>query len=396
MGKRAAQLFEEGLTLNDAVVETVKSAGLTQEHVRRVIEFANTSAFLHEFAKEGTAHRVVEFHGGPADPAVILPELNSGGEKVAFDRGILDYQGPPPSVKVASVVEEEEFRSLFTVETGVDPDANPLGDIVDFREKVGGLGEHLTSELSALEVMYMDLCDGLYDQVKQASLEGQHLGDVVQAFASVTDKPVFIEAVFQYLAPRLEQDGIFKTALEAVEDLEKTAGEGMINPEHPLVTGFAEYCEVLEKLASLRVERDEVVSVFKSATAFLLDPHRGTTNEFIESLAKEAKSRGAVGAVVDAAAQAGKAISPKARALGELAFGKGSEGAKAVGSLSGKLVQYAPHAAGAALALRGLQHVNAAGQSPVGHAVKSFVPGTQDYAQKQWELQQRYGGGMGY
>jgi len=105
LGKCAAVRFAEGQyeTLNDAVVSMVKSAGLSPEQVRRVIEFANTKAYLTEFNKEGAEHRYVSFAGGPADPAEVLRTLNSGAGGTVFDRGAADYLLEPPSPKQAEV-----------------------------------------------------------------------------------------------------------------------------------------------------------------------------------------------------------------------------------------------------------------------------------------------------
>jgi hypothetical protein len=87
-GKKAAAQYSRGDgSLTEAVVETVKHAGLSPEQVKRVVEFANTTAYLTEFKKEGSHHRVVEFQGGPADPSAVLQDLNDGGGGTVFDVG---------------------------------------------------------------------------------------------------------------------------------------------------------------------------------------------------------------------------------------------------------------------------------------------------------------------
>lgn len=105
-GKCAAQKYVNGKsgTLTSAVVETVKHAGLSPEQVKRVIEFANTDAYLSEHHKEGSDSKYVEFTGGPADPGEVLRDLNDGGGGTVFDRGLADY-GLPPIQKSASVVD---------------------------------------------------------------------------------------------------------------------------------------------------------------------------------------------------------------------------------------------------------------------------------------------------
>jgi hypothetical protein len=96
LGKCAAKKYIDGTckSLNEAVVDTIKHAGLSPEQVRRVIEFTNTDAFLTEHKKEGSS-RYVDFHGGPADPGEVLRDLNDGGGGTVFDRGLADYSLPP-------------------------------------------------------------------------------------------------------------------------------------------------------------------------------------------------------------------------------------------------------------------------------------------------------------
>ena len=113
LGKCAAQKYVEGAcgNLSDAVVETVKHAGLSPEQVKRVVEFANTDAYLTEHRKEGEA-KYVTFEGGPADPAEVLRDLNDGGGGTVFDRGLADYSLPPLSKVASSGLEERNLASL--------------------------------------------------------------------------------------------------------------------------------------------------------------------------------------------------------------------------------------------------------------------------------------------
>lgn len=106
LGKSAARKYVSGHcpTLNEAVVDTVKHGGLSPEQVRRVVEFANVNAYLTEFNKEGGAHKYVEFHGGPANPAEVLRDLNDGGGGTVFDRGLADYSHDPEPQKTAALL----------------------------------------------------------------------------------------------------------------------------------------------------------------------------------------------------------------------------------------------------------------------------------------------------
>ena len=105
-GKKAAATYACGTcgTLTEAVVETVKHAGLSPEQVKRVVEFTNQNAYLAEFKKEGSPHKYIEFDGGPANPAGVIQDLNDGGGGTVFDRGVADYGSPPTAMKTAELL----------------------------------------------------------------------------------------------------------------------------------------------------------------------------------------------------------------------------------------------------------------------------------------------------
>lgn len=96
MGKKAADMWSSGDadSLSDAVVQTVKRAGLNNEKVRRVIEFTNIDAYNREFKKMSSS-KVVDFDGGPADPSVIFKDLNTPNSTVSYDAGGNDYSTAP-------------------------------------------------------------------------------------------------------------------------------------------------------------------------------------------------------------------------------------------------------------------------------------------------------------
>ena len=101
MGKKAAAHFSEcGGTLNDAVIAVVKEAMLSPEQTKRVCEFANTAAYLSEFEKAGEV-RNITFDGGPANPSVILKELNDGSVPAVHQVKEAAYEPPKGHYKTA-------------------------------------------------------------------------------------------------------------------------------------------------------------------------------------------------------------------------------------------------------------------------------------------------------
>lgn len=382
MGKRAADQWASGAfkTLSDSVVGTIKTAGLSPEQVRRVIEFANTHAYLVEFRKEGSAHRVIDFDGGPADPSVVLKDLNDGGGGTVFDRGTLDYNAPPAGKSKHASVDRAVETALFekfasSSEPHPDyPYANPLGELLDLREKVAGLYEHSGSTLSGLETMYQDLAENLFYQVKQAAMNGHPLGDVLLAWQPFTSDVEYVKAAMAVIGPRLIENGVFPDSASLGASLEKTGSAQTPNPAHPLVHTYREYCQVLYKLAETRL-------VHEQAGAAL-----GTINAFVQNYDPAKIASPNPGAVLDQAAHAAarrpgllKTITQKAHelshpageaghAIGELLFGEGAGGAKTLGNLASTAVKYAPHMA----AGYGLYR---ASETPTGQKILDTVTG---------------------
>jgi hypothetical protein len=348
LGKRAAARWGSGehCSLTCAVTETVKCASipLSPEQVRRVVEFANTEAYLTEFRKEGE-HKVVDFGpSGPANPADVLRDLNDGGGRTVMDSGLGDYKRQPE--KRASYDEADStLEQAFAAKTASAgyPEVNPLSEVIDLRDKLAGEYDHVSSQVSGLEVAYMGLSDQLYGLVKQAAMEGLTLGEVVQAWSAVNEDPAFVKAAFDQFVPKLFQEGVFSTLDEMGDSLMKTAGSKLVNPGHPLVHCYADFCDSLDKLASLREEQEELYEGYTKISSFLQ-----------ESLRKEATLVG----------KARKGVGGAAHFL-EHKVG-----------LPGYAAKLLPAAAVAGLGYGAYRHIADAAQDA---GVTKLIPGTADY-----------------
>lgn len=370
LGKRAAAGWSAGehKTLTDAVTATVKQAQLSPEQVRRVVEFTNTAAYLTEFKKEGASHHVVDFPGGPADASAILQDLNDGGGGSVFDTGRGDYNSPPGETKVASVAAEEELEELFgKTAAPALPYENPHGEVLTLRDKLAGVADQLQSQMSELEVMYAELGDRMYHEVKQAALGGTSLGDIMQAWESVMPSADHVKVAFTLITPRLLREGVFHSVEAMTDSVDKTASARIVNPEHPLVVEFAEFADALSKLAELREARTEV------------RVHLDRLNAYV----KQAAGGGIVGKAWRAAGRAGEAASPFVRTV--------------AGDTAATIAKHAPRVAlvgGAALAAHEVnQHIDnspgmAAGAArAVKRTVKQQIPGSEEYYRHLQEIQ---------
>lgn len=411
LGKQAATDWVMGkcASLHEAVVNVVRGERLSPEQVHRVVEFCNSDAYLQEFRKEGGQHKVVHFDKGPADPAQVLQDLNDGGGGSRFDRGTLDYSLPPSAgvkeasyrspvelefsktasaegepgadlpklVKVPSLPKmahpqahhEADLWALFgNNEGGKIAFAEPLQPLRELSEKLGGARDQLSSDVDSLEIDFQMVTRELYDQVKLASFEGVELGQVVAAWSTVTADPLYVKVAFNRLTPCLRADGVFGSLDAIGASLQKTAARGaVVNPEHPLVTAYANFVQTLDKLASARALMGELAAGAAEAHELLKQGAKGGL------LGAAQRGVGAVSKGIDKAspALAGALVGAKDAKRIAPAVAKGLKGTALVG--------------GALTANAALQNVT---DRPAVHgalgAAKSVVPGTMEYQQRRY------------
>jgi hypothetical protein len=385
-----AYLKGECKTLTQAVVDTVKTAGLGPEQVRRVVEFANTNAYLQKFASGDPHHRVISFKGGPASFPDVIRDLNDGGGGSVFDKvasaSLSDYQSPPPDVEALASRNMDRFgnmdvklASAFAVEEVEYPYSDPLRETLDLRDKIAGLYSEATGELSVLENEYLECCDELFHFVKQAALSGLTLGNVTAAMGEVTRDPEIFKLAFAMLAPRLVKNEVFRTDEAVAESLAKFASSNVVNPEHPLLGAFGEYVSTLQKLAATRQVRDEAAEQLDILSRFTVKAASTATAvaEKIRSVASHVPK--AWGVATDLAARASKPVSEFATALG----------GETAGSIAGGAVEYSPHILAGLAAEEAYQRAK---NNPAVQAGKNFVasrvPYTHQSMMRQYALQQ--------
>lgn len=379
-GKHASKLYLAGQckTLSEAVVESVKTAGLSPEQVKRVVEFTNTSTYLEKFAGDDPTTKVVTFEGGPASFPDVIRDLNDGSGGSVFDKAasLNDYLLPPP--EVADVALELKLAAAFQVEAEATlPYAEPLQEAADMKDKLAGLYDEAQHEVNQLETRYLDLCDLLFNEVKQASLEGVPLGHVLQILGSVTDETDFLKVAFEGLTPRLVSNEVFKDHVAVTESLQKTAGVGLVNPEHPLVGIYGDFCETLAKLAATRLvqadaaEQLDVLSTFLKKASAAAEAGKAV-GEGLSYLPKAWK------AVTNATASAAQPVEE---------FVNSAVGPRAAWAAS-RAVKYAPHAA---VGLAGEETYQHAKNDPAAQALENFVlarvPYTRQNMIRQYNLQ---------
>lgn len=364
LGKQAAAKWLAGSTssLTEAVIGQVKEAGLSPEQVKRVVEFANTDAYLSEFKKEGSVHKFIDFgRPGPADPSEVLKSLNTTPTPAA-DRGSYDYENPPQEKRGSGEAHVERALSeLFIHAPGPDlPFANPYGEALSLRDKLASAYNELGGEIEGLEIVYAGAADTLYRHVKEAAMSDTSMAEVLTAWQTVAPSADFAKVAFQLFTPRLLREGVYRSSEEVVGSMSKIASStSMVNPEHPLVTEFEGFCVTLQKLAAVRQIREEMKEPLGALNAFF--KQAGSVPEGAGRAAKGAWDIATAGA-----ARVGKHVGD---------FARGAD-APMVGGAAEWAVKHAPHAA----ALIAANEVRLkADKSPVFHEGLSVLPGTPDY-----------------
>jgi hypothetical protein len=248
LGKQAAALYSDARTpLTQAVLSVIGSEDLGPEHARRVCEFANQEAFQREWEKGGSV-RNVEFEGGPADPAVVLRELNDGARPETIR--VSDYDSPPTKLARADRrVEEEIFGKYASIMR--PPAPRGVTDLHHLRTTINGAQEHLISKLSSVQVAHETLARELGDEVCKAVMEGSSLSKIACAWSHFSGDKLGFKEALDVSTARMRERRVPGWNAEP----EKLASEdvGRIpNPEHPLISRFIEFTKVAAQLRILK------------------------------------------------------------------------------------------------------------------------------------------------
>lgn len=275
-------------SLTQAVVDTIKSAGLSPEQARRVVEMTNVRAFREEHSKEGSVHKYVHFDDGPANPVEVIQDLNSGGGGTVLDYGIGDYAAPPSSETTTAAsgmdsIKTAEAVGLPEVADPVDawltksaavadnelPYADPLGSSYRAQQKVAHELQFATADLSRAEMNLERSAADMVEAVKQACLNGTHLGEIVQAWQTLGATEEVVKYAFARITPGLvRRNGVFPTVEDFSDDLMKTASKKALNLSHPVMHAYAAMMDALQKHAAACETQAELQGAYEKIDAF--------------------------------------------------------------------------------------------------------------------------------
>lgn len=241
LGKEAsAQYVNEGTSLSDAVVDVLRDeSGLNPEHVRRVTEFANNYAFEQEFSKSAADHRVIDFAGGPADPAKILQELRSGSET---GMAVTKTAGARLHASERFIPGQDGLRMRAgqmekTASAKQDyPWLNPARELFELRDMVKTAKDQMQARLITSQVAYDEAVDAMCKVARDVVLNGHSPAEVARIYADRSPNHNITKLALKEVSKRV-------TDVPAVP-MTKQAEHRVINPAHPLCTTFDRFTKV--------------------------------------------------------------------------------------------------------------------------------------------------------
>ncbi len=266
LGRKAAQNFtQNNVPLNQSIRDLIaEQPDLNNEHVRRIVEFANNTAFQELFEKSPDKN----VHFEVADPGVVIRDSKDGGspgfDGKTLDGGKADYLTGPSAqpnegdaqlsqlfggqgsdgagnlAKLASAGGEE-------VELPHLSHANPLDDVYDAHLQAEAARETIAAGNDQAEMGLNDAQEGFYQSFRNEVIDpaGAGLGGAAGALQKLAGEELAQE-LLPSLVERMIGEGIQPQLLE--QGLRKTAG-AVVNPSHPMAVRWTE----LVKAATARV-----------------------------------------------------------------------------------------------------------------------------------------------
>lgn len=297
LGRQASQLFQgQGIPLNQAITQvTANHPELGNEHIKRIVEFANQVTFQEMFANSEDKN----IHFEVADPGVVLRDLKDGGSPAhsgkplssghdfmaspqtsdpalnqAFDAQFLGQEKNAniknlgewahKAKKNAKMVAgaagvgaaaaaggyagyrgakrlidgkkgKEKTAAEIREELAVDHDlhANPVEDVYDTHVRLQATRNKLAESHETMHGILKQAQEDFYQEVKSQVLDpdGAGLGGVVAVLEKVAEEDI-VGALMVPVTERLVREGVRSDELN--RSLTKTAGV-VVNMEHPLI-----------------------------------------------------------------------------------------------------------------------------------------------------------------
>jgi hypothetical protein len=249
LGKQAANMYlNDGLSLNESIAKLAAAyQDISQEQVKRIVEFANSAVYLAKHDQNKTAGAASSYpQFDLADAGRIIQDLSDGARPTVMTPVDLEYSRiPTKKEKVAAVQHiaemfgaddnsavEKTASADFSKETAVT-------EIMGAKNMLTGLKDNLESSVEKMDLMLKEAKAAYYDLVKRHLLDGGDFSDVMAAARSSEAEDEKIASIVQPVVVQLMSEKVAseKRLMNGVRNLEKVAYR-VVNEKHPLVVEF--------------------------------------------------------------------------------------------------------------------------------------------------------------
>ncbi len=267
IGQRASEEYlSKKDSLNGAIVKLAADhRELNNEHIHRIVEFANNATFQKLFDR----NKDKNVHFDIADPGTVIRDLRDGGSpahsgKVLHNKS--DYMRRPiteekdgsmgldgsgvsdPESGMADLFRRENFSGQFgqgeavqkVASAGLDPtwegSANPVNDVYAEHVRLQRASEELAAAHETADMLHQQAHTDFYKAAKAEILDPDGAGfyGVVKAMSAVVDTPISTSDITK-VAEELMRSGI---SMEQMGHRARSTGQ-VLNMEHPLVKAAA-------------------------------------------------------------------------------------------------------------------------------------------------------------
>jgi hypothetical protein len=282
MGKQAANsLYEDGRSMTTTIAKLASAyPDINSEQVKRICEFANTAAHLHQHDNAKTAGADSSYpQFDLADPARVLQELSNGARAVHVPATDPSYARAPEHKAKVSNAAEDALADMFHVKTAqAEPEYAPnavLNEVFKTKDDLKSLRDHLASSAESLDFGWKTASDELYDLTKRHILDGGSLADIVKVAkasgisseqATDTLQPVVIRLLKEKVATPLQ---LKQQALDYIKVAHRD-----LNENHPLVMTFRAVASLDEEVTKVAAALKEAEEQLGRVDAFLKEQVR--------------------------------------------------------------------------------------------------------------------------
>lgn len=255
LGKEASDFHTSfGMPLTEAVVNVLEdNRNLTNEQIKRVVEFANNEAFSREFKRRADGNKLFSFEGGPADPVRVL-ELTKGS------RGDV--------MKTSSYIRGIDSLNLFDdkslgdgFEKSASADTNPSTEVRDYHT-IKHAVDRIEHELGTAGQRYERAISDLCKEAESLIRSGSQVPDIAEAIYQMSPNDDMTKLALKHLSDRLSHVPVEKTA-------SKKRDLNVVNVNHPLCKAFESMAKEAVDYYSKAGARDELRGTLERADTYL-------------------------------------------------------------------------------------------------------------------------------